>query len=157
METSIIVLSPTRIRNAWNFPGKGKTKWTQSVDAGGRSSRMDNSRGDSTFTKGMSQGLWHKKSDEQTSQTMFDFALGQEYKVLVIASAMRLLSRGRGRACLQTLPMAYNQGKAVCASMVWLPLILPGRVASQRASGTRRVDDERRSLRHGTERQSGTC
>ena len=48
------------------FSWEGRTKWTQSVDAGGRSLRMDNSRGDSTFTKGMSQGLWRKKRDEQT-------------------------------------------------------------------------------------------
>jgi hypothetical protein len=85
---------------------------------------MDSSRGDSTFTKGMSQGLWHKKRNEETSQTMIDFALGQEYKVLVITSAMRLLSRGRGRHCLQTLPMAYDQGKVACASIMWSPLIL---------------------------------
>jgi hypothetical protein len=70
MGTLIIVSSPTRIQNAWNFPEKGKTKWTPSVDEGGRSLWMDNSRGDSTFTKGMSQDLWQKKSDEQTSQTM---------------------------------------------------------------------------------------
>ena len=55
---------------------------------------------------------------------MFDFALGQAYKVLVIASAMSLLSRGRGRHCLQTLTMAYDQGKVACASIMWLPLIL---------------------------------
>jgi hypothetical protein len=33
---------------------------------------------------------------EQIVQTMIDFALGQAYKVLVIASVIRLLSRGRG-------------------------------------------------------------
>src|SRR5262249_11637201 len=82
-----------------------------------------NSREGSIFTKGMRQGLWHKKSDEQTSQTMIDFALGQEYKVLVIASAMRVLSRGRRRHCLQILPMAYDQGTVTCASIMWLPLI----------------------------------
>src|SRR5262249_34462988 len=82
MGKSIIVLSLTRTQNVWNFPGKGKTKWTPSVDAGGRCSRTDNFMEDSTFTKGMSQGLWLKKRDEQTSQTMIDFALGQEYKVL---------------------------------------------------------------------------
>jgi hypothetical protein len=46
-----------------------ETPPTQSVDAGGRSLRMDNSRGDCTFMKGMRQGLWQKKSDKQTSQT----------------------------------------------------------------------------------------
>src|SRR4029453_13911864 len=61
----IIVLRPTRKQNVWNFPGKGRTKWTRSVDEGGRSLRTDNSRGDSTFTKGMSQGLGQKKSTEQ--------------------------------------------------------------------------------------------
>src|SRR5437899_1760487 len=70
MGTLIIVLSPTRRQNVWNFPGKGKTKWTQSVDADGRSLRMDNSRGDSIFMKGMSQGLWQKNRDEQTGATV---------------------------------------------------------------------------------------
>jgi hypothetical protein len=60
--------------------------------------------------KGMSQGLWHKKSDEQTSQTMIDFALYRAYKVLVIATVLRLLSRERGRPCLPTLPVGHDQG-----------------------------------------------
>src|SRR5262245_41425203 len=60
MEISIIVLSPTRRQNVWNFLGKGKTKWTQSVDADGRSWRTDSSRGDSISMKGMSQGSLRK-------------------------------------------------------------------------------------------------
>jgi hypothetical protein len=74
MGRSIIVLSHTTTLNAWHFPGKGKTKWIQSVDEGGRSLRMDNSRGDCTFMKGMSQGFWQKKRDAQTIQTGIDFA-----------------------------------------------------------------------------------
>jgi hypothetical protein len=77
MGISIIVLRPTRIQNAWNFPGKGRTKWTQSVGEGGRSLKTDNSKEDSTFTKGMSQGSLRKNRDEQPSQTMIDFALCQ--------------------------------------------------------------------------------
>src|SRR5262249_8463649 len=101
METSIIVSNPTRRQHGWNFLGKGKTKWTRSVDEDGRSSRRDNSREDSIFTKGMSQGSQRKKRDEQTSQTMIDFALCQAYKVLVIASVLRVLSRERGRPYLK--------------------------------------------------------
>ena len=55
--------------------------------------------------KGMSQGLWRKKRDEETVQTMIDFALCQAYKVLVIASVLRLLSRERGRPYLKILPV----------------------------------------------------
>jgi hypothetical protein len=54
--------------------------------------------------KGMSQGLLQKKRDERTNQTMVDLALCQEYKVLIIASVMRLLSRGRGRPCQKSHP-----------------------------------------------------
>ena len=61
MGISIIVLRPTRRRNAWSFPGKAKMKWTRSADADGRSLRTDNSRGDSIFTKGMSQGSTAEK------------------------------------------------------------------------------------------------
>ena len=81
MGTSIIVLRPTTMLSAWSFPGKGKTKWTRSVDEGGRSLRMDNSRGQFIFTKGMSQGSLRKKRDEETNQTMIDFGLCQVYKV----------------------------------------------------------------------------
>jgi hypothetical protein len=38
---------------------------------------------DSTFMKGMSQGLWQKKRDEQTIHTVLDFASRQGYKVSV--------------------------------------------------------------------------
>src|SRR6266446_10618103 len=55
MGISIIVSSPTRIQNVWNFPGKGRTKWTRSVDEGGRSLRLDNSRGEFIFMKAMTQ------------------------------------------------------------------------------------------------------
>jgi hypothetical protein len=54
---TIIGLSPTRRQHAWHFPGKGKTTWTRSADAGGRSLRMGNSREDSPFMKGMRQDL----------------------------------------------------------------------------------------------------
>src|SRR6266446_2065050 len=76
MGISIIVSSPTRIQHVWNFPGKGKTKWTRSVDEGGRSLRMDNSKGESIFTKGMTQGLWQKKRDEQTGTPVLESYVG---------------------------------------------------------------------------------
>src|SRR5262245_48012420 len=79
--TSETSWATTKSVGMWNFPGKEKTKWTPSADEGGRSLRMDNSRGDSTFTEGMSQDLLQKKSDEETIQTMIDFALCQVYKV----------------------------------------------------------------------------
>src|SRR5262245_24555386 len=101
MGTLIIVSSPTRRQHVWNFPGKGKMKWTRCVGEGGRSSKTDNSRGESLLTKGMSQGSQRKKRDEQTSQTMIDFALCQAYKVLVIAAVLRVLSRERGRPYLK--------------------------------------------------------
>ena len=81
LQRADIVSSPTRRQNVWNFPGKEKTKWTPSADEGGPSLQMDNSRGDPTFTEGMSQDLLQKKSDEETIQTMIDFALCQVYKV----------------------------------------------------------------------------
>jgi len=40
------------------------------VDADGVTLRMDSSREDFTFMKGMSQGLWQKKSDEQTGDAV---------------------------------------------------------------------------------------
>jgi hypothetical protein len=43
--------------------------------------RTDNSRGDSTFTKGMSQGLWQQKSTDATIKTVIDFVSSQGYKV----------------------------------------------------------------------------
>src|SRR5262245_25825568 len=58
---SIIVWSPTRRQNGWNFPGEVRTKWTMSVDEGGRCSRTDNSRGESTFTEGTILDSWRKK------------------------------------------------------------------------------------------------
>src|SRR5437879_1602596 len=61
-----IVLSLPTMRNAWHFPGKGKMKWTRSVEADGRSSRTDNSRGEFIFMKGMAQGSLRKKRGEQT-------------------------------------------------------------------------------------------
>src|SRR2546428_4219449 len=65
----IVLHLPTR-RNVWNFPGKGKTKWTQCVDEDGRSSRTDNSKEESMFTKETTLASLWKKSDEQPEATV---------------------------------------------------------------------------------------
>src|SRR5262249_40474 len=70
MGNSFIVSSPTRRQHVWKFPGKGKLKWTPYVDEGGRSSKTDNSRGESILTKGMTQGSRRKKRDEQREATV---------------------------------------------------------------------------------------
>ena len=62
---------------------------------------------------------------------MIDFALCRAYKVLIIVSVLRLLSRERGRPYLKTLPVGHDEDTMVRASTVWLPLILPVRVSPE--------------------------
>ena len=51
------------------FSWEGEDEMDPVRDEDGRSLRTDNSRGNSTFTKGMSQGLLRKKRAESTRKT----------------------------------------------------------------------------------------